>query len=193
LESSPDKESLRKLFGNPTGEVAQKLPGNASKVTIHYRERLISLVYVSPLQHSRWIYLGQGILWTGNRLTQTKPPSSLLNFDGHGRSIQDSTLTSWEAGQSQWCFSGSSVRNSNGDVIRNFQPFFAIDHLFKQHTSIMTPVTTMFYDSIRRNVGTLYPDHMWSKGIFRNQVIRFKSVCLRKCRLHAKALQVPIL
>ena len=70
-----------------------------------------------------------------------------------------------ESFSGRWTTSGWTVFNNKGDPVKQYEPFFSADHSFEfAVTAGVSP--TRFYDPIRRNVATLYPNHTWEKIVF---------------------------
>lgn len=63
---------------------------------------------------------------------------------------------------SRWIASGWTVYNNKAKPVRQFEPFFSDTHRFDFDTRIgRSPV--FFYDPLSRIVGTLLPNHSWTK------------------------------
>ncbi|KAF5544564.1 rhs repeat-associated core domain-containing protein [Fusarium napiforme] len=87
-------------------------------------------------------------------------------FDGASRLLQSATLRSWEAGSdksTRWAFSGSTIYDEAQNTIQAAWPFFGDSHCPVKHQTVKSLSTLNFIDAIDRSIGTLNPDHTWSK------------------------------
>lgn len=64
--------------------------------------------------------------------------------------------------QDRWVGSGWVVYNNKGKPVREFEPYFTGTHHFENNAKVgVSPI--MLYDPLQRVVGTVMPDHSWSK------------------------------
>ena len=97
----------------------------------------------------------------------TLPPHGLriqVRFaysDGFGREIQQKS----QAEGGRWVGSRWTIFNNKGKPVRQYEPFFSATHRFEFGVQAgVSPV--LFYDPAERVVGTLYPNHTYSKVVF---------------------------
>ena len=64
--------------------------------------------------------------------------------------------------QERWITSGWSVYNNKGLQIRVYEPFFSRTHQYETDNKLGVSEIA-FYDPLGRTIGTLSPDHTWSK------------------------------
>ncbi len=101
------------------------------------------------------------------------PVEVTFNYsDGMGRNIQSKIQA--EPGpvepdspvaNPRWIGSGWTIFNNKGQPVRQYEPFFTIEHDFEfAHMAGVSPI--VFYDPLSRPVATLHPNHSWEKNLF---------------------------
>lgn len=97
---------------------------------------------------------------------QTKVQHAFAYSDGFARVIQSKAQA--EPGPNagaRWVASGWTVFDNKGRPVRKFEPFFADSHRYE--SDVRAGVSSIvFYDPVGRVVGTLQPDHTWTKVVF---------------------------
>ena len=64
----------------------------------------------------------------------------------------------------RWITSGWTTYNNKGMAVRKYEPFFSRSHLYETDNKLgCSPIT--FYDALGRAVGSVGPDHTWSKVV----------------------------
>jgi RHS repeat-associated protein len=87
-------------------------------------------------------------------------PGRVENVRGDGR-----TATVDTGPNIRWVASGWTVFNNKGKAVRQYEPFFSVDHRFEFGRSVgVSPI--LFYDPITRVVATLQPNHTYAKEVF---------------------------
>jgi RHS repeat-associated protein len=65
----------------------------------------------------------------------------------------------------RWVGSGWTIFNNKVKPVRQYEPFFSIDHRFQFGKKVgVSPI--LFYDPLERVVATLHSDHTWEKVVF---------------------------
>ena len=68
-------------------------------------------------------------------------------------------------GPPRWVGSGWTIFNNKGKPVRQYEPFFSVDHHFQFGKKVgVSPV--VFYDPVERVVATLHPNHTYEKVVF---------------------------
>ena len=65
----------------------------------------------------------------------------------------------------RWITSSWVIYNNKGDPVRNYEPFFADNHVF-QDKAIYGVSTLFIYDALSRGVAVINADHSWTKVVF---------------------------
>jgi RHS repeat-associated protein len=65
----------------------------------------------------------------------------------------------------RWVASGWTIYNNKGKPVRQYEPFFSVDHQFQFGRRVgVSPI--LLYDPLTRVVGTLHPNHTYEKVVF---------------------------
>ncbi|KAK4161605.1 virulence plasmid 65kDa B protein-domain-containing protein [Cladorrhinum sp. PSN259] len=90
-------------------------------------------------------------------------------FDGRGTAIQELSIADWGSSSSviQWAVTQCTIADYHGTAIKGYKPFFNPDHFFQKNPgTLSTAATVSLRDILQREVGTLNPDHTWTKVAF---------------------------
>jgi len=156
------------FFADPRGPIAAELLGNASSRIIYDEtrfQRLAQPPFAATIVRETHV----SDLVSGE---ETAIQASLAYSDGFGRTIQNKVQAEpgpvEEGGpivSPRWTTSGWTIFNNKGKPVKQYEPFFSPDHVFKFGVTVgVSP--TLFYDPIGRVVATLHPNHTWEKVIF---------------------------
>lgn len=98
---------------------------------------------------------------------QTRVQQSFEYLDGHGRTLQKKKSADPDptTNAARWISTGWAVLNNKGNPVKNYEPFFTGTSQYEANISVGVS-STIFYDPIQRIIGTLNPDHTWSKKLF---------------------------
>ncbi|KAF5969544.1 insecticidal toxin complex [Fusarium coicis] len=182
LEGLPavvDSAIIQAFWANPTEAVARDLLGQAGTYTLYHdcasgtrstSSPLLPELLSSELQFAQSLTIqlsrSEHVMGRGANAEPADITMVVNYFDGASRLLQSATLTSWEAGSdksTRWSFSGSKIYDEAQNTIQAAWPFFGDSHLPQKHQSIRSLSTLNFIDAIGRSIGTLNPDHSWSK------------------------------
>ncbi|KAF5617829.1 insecticidal toxin complex [Fusarium tjaetaba] len=159
LPSQADKDAF---FACPTQEAAFELIGGATSYRLYcdaQTKRSSDLSDTCPtafIDLSRMYHHADG--------ASASDISILITYlDGNLAELQTTSLADTGKGGYKWNISEWSLRNSKGDPVRTFQPCYSNSHEFVRSSESQSKVTSMIYDPLSRLVGTLYPDHAYSK------------------------------
>ncbi|TPX14888.1 uncharacterized protein E0L32_004997 [Thyridium curvatum] len=95
--------------------------------------------------------------------------AEIIYYDGRGMASQQFNLTQWAGNggtEHEWRVSKNTVNNSAGNSVVASKPFFSSGNQWKPLPELDEPLTFTYRDAMQRNVGTLYPDHTWTKQCF---------------------------
>ncbi|WP_271577005.1 SpvB/TcaC N-terminal domain-containing protein [Bradyrhizobium sp. CCBAU 11361] len=62
----------------------------------------------------------------------------------------------------RWTAQGWIVRNNKGETVRRYEPWFSNTHRFEPRQRVGVSAV-LFFDPVGRAIGTLSPDHSWTK------------------------------
>ncbi|KAG4271555.1 hypothetical protein FPRO04_10846 [Fusarium proliferatum] len=155
LLSQADKDAF---FACPTQETAFKLLGGATSCRLYYdaQSNHSDTCPSAFIDFSRMSHHADGA-------SASDISISITYLDGNLAELQTTSLTDTGGNGCEWNISEWTLRNSKGDPVRTFQPRFSSTHGFIHASESQSKVTTMIYDPLGRLVGTLYPDHAYSK------------------------------
>ncbi|KAF5683976.1 insecticidal toxin complex [Fusarium circinatum] len=159
LPSQPDKVAF---FACPTQEAAFKLIGGATSYRLYCDAQTKRSSNLSDAGPTAFIDLSRRSHHEDGT-SASDISISITYLDGNLAELQTTGLT--DAGEDgyKWNIGEWSLRNSKGDPVRTFQPCYADSHGFIHPSECQSKATTMIYDPLSRLVGTLYPDHAYSK------------------------------
>ncbi|KAF7555141.1 hypothetical protein G7Z17_g2360 [Cylindrodendrum hubeiense] len=157
-------KTLTALMEHPSKEVANGLLGGWSKRWIS-SPRILDVCgrQLPPFQIE--LVRTKHVHQTDGEMISADILMNVTYFGNHETVVQTSTLESWNGGETQWSVSGCNVYDLDSHAVKSYHPFFSSDHLYKPHQDIETAGIFHFTDVIGRQVGTLYPDHTWSKTV----------------------------
>ncbi|RKL38866.1 hypothetical protein BFJ72_g6996 [Fusarium proliferatum] len=150
------------LLRCPTQEAALRLMGGASSYRLYCDAQVAETSLLSTPHPAAFIDFARRT-HHADGATASDVCISITWLDGSLAELQTTTLTDTAGDGYKWNVSEWSLRNGKGDPVRTFQPSNAGTHEFIHSSSNRTHATTMIYDPIGRLVGTLYPDHAYSK------------------------------
>jgi hypothetical protein len=165
-------DQLTQFFANPKGSIAATLLGNATT-------RIIENMSQFWLEPDATKKLPAFVASLSREIHATEPSEGLEKiqvlfsyYDGFGREIQrkiqaesGAIVEGGPAVSSRWVGSGWKIFNNKGKPVKEFEPFFDATHKFS-FDSRKGVSATLFYDPLDRVIGTLHPNHSWSKTIF---------------------------
>jgi RHS repeat-associated protein len=169
-------QEMKDFYNYPKGK-ASLLLGNATT----------RIIYDLDIYRSSGKPIHAATLARETHFHDPPPPGGLkiqISFsysDGFGREIQkkvqaepgkvdvedaDGNLTSVDTTPNiRWVGSGWTIFNNKGKSVRQYEPFFSVDHYFQFGKKVgVSP--TLFYDPLERVVATLHPNHTWEKVVF---------------------------
>ncbi|MDX3188617.1 SpvB/TcaC N-terminal domain-containing protein [Streptomyces sp. MN03-5084-2B] len=150
VETDPDPDAIAAALADPVGGIG----GATSRVLLDlHRFRRSGLPVV---RHGlvREIHVNQ----PGG--DHSRVHHTAVHQDGFGREAQSSVT----ADGSRWVISGRTVRDSKGQVVRQFEPSFAPTWEYRDHPSVGVSLTAL-HDPLGRQVAALHPDHSWEKTV----------------------------
>nr|RBQ97282.1 hypothetical protein FVER53263_20148 [Fusarium verticillioides] len=179
LPAVVDSTIIQAFWTNPTEAVARDLLGQAGTYTLYHdcepdirstSPPLLPESLSSELQFAQRLTIqlsrSEHVIGRGADAEPADITMVVNYFDGASRLLQSATLRSWQAGSdrsTRWAFSGSIIYDEAQNTIQEAWPFFGDSHFPVQHQSIKSLSTLNFIDAIGRSIGTLNPDHTWSK------------------------------
>ncbi|KAF4443777.1 rhs repeat-associated core domain [Fusarium acutatum] len=146
----------------PTQEAALRLMGGASSYRLYCDAQIAGTSVLSTPHPAAFIDFARRTHHADGAIA-SDTSISITWLDGSLAELQTTTLTGTAGDGYMWNVSEWSLRNGKGDPVRTFQPSNTDTHEFIHASSNRTHATTMVYDPIGRLVGTLYPDHAYSK------------------------------
>jgi RHS repeat-associated protein len=154
------KNELMSFIKEPSRDVAARLLGSAGSRVLFGRERL-------PSQTS-----GKALPTFQVTLTRTEHHRDddgeilvdVTYFNGRGVASQDLTLKDWGSGELKWCVTGHHVHDARGNMVLRLRPYLSPSALFQSHLEQRQPLEMFFLDALQRRIGTLLPDHTWTKS-----------------------------
>ncbi|KAL7898927.1 hypothetical protein HDV63DRAFT_411354 [Trichoderma sp. SZMC 28014] len=163
LPSEAEKEAI---FTSPSQEAALKLMGGASSYRLYcdvgFKNDTGNPTDIRPaafIDFGRMVHDADGAAASDITI-------SITFLDGDLLELQTTTLTDTAGDDLKWNVGEWNLRNSKGEPIRIFQPTVSDAHEFIPPCSNQSGATTVFHDPLGRAVGTLYPDHAYSKLTF---------------------------
>ena len=166
------QDEMDQYFNDPKGDIATKLLANATTRIIYDLSRFSrendngkkSPIYFSTISRETH----------ASDTTSGKPRTQVgfSYYDGLGREIQKrlqapphSDVGDEKIDPIQWIASGWTIFNNKGKSVRQYEPFFDSSHdfVFGQKVGVGPFI---FYDPLGRIIGTLNPDHTWTKLVF---------------------------
>ncbi|KAK1984443.1 virulence plasmid 65kDa B protein-domain-containing protein, partial [Colletotrichum cereale] len=179
LPAVVDSTTIQAFWTNPTEAVARDLLGQAGTCTLYHdyasgvrstSPPLFSAPLSSELQFAQRLTIqlsrSEHVMGRGADAEPADITMAVNYFDGASRLLQSVTLRSWEAGgdkSTRWAFSGSTIYDEAQNTVQAAWPFFGDNHLPIKHQGVKSFSTLNFIDAIGRSIGTLNPDHTWSK------------------------------
>jgi len=159
-------ETIRNFMEKPSAGMALDLLGTASHRWMYCRMRFKAsdgetLLPTFRVELSRTQHVSGGSSGdAGDILVK------INYFNGRAASIQDVSLAS-RSTTCTWCFSARTISDAGGNVVGTFQPYLSQQHEFRTHCNATSATLTItFRDALNRTVGTLNPDHTWTKTRF---------------------------
>lgn len=176
LDASPEEIAL--VLQDPCGVVARRLLGNCGQRVLYFlhqpnvalRRSIFpskeSDMVVEDLasQTSLMVEIDRNLSFQQSgdsklRVTVTYP-------DGLGNVLQKASLNDPANAQQRWLLSGVTAIDFNGNSIRVSNPQFASTPDVLHAANMPEINSTFFFDALGRHVGSVFPDHTWSKTIY---------------------------
>ncbi|KAF5982997.1 insecticidal toxin complex [Fusarium coicis] len=164
LPSQADKDDF---FACPTQEAAFELIGGATSYRLYCDAQTKRSSDLSDTCPTAFIDLSR-MSHQADGASASDISISITYLDGSLAELQTAVLTGQGQDGYKWNIGEWSLRNSKGNPVRTFQPCYSNSHEFIHSSESQSKVTSMIYDPLGRLVGTLYPDHAYSK-------VRYKS------------------
>ncbi|KAF5966171.1 SpvB-domain-containing protein [Fusarium bulbicola] len=159
LPSQADKDAF---FACPTQEAAFGLIGGATSYRLYCDAQTKRSSDLSDACPTAFIDLSR-MSHHADGANASDISISITYLDGSLAELQTSSLSDTGEGGCKWNVHEWSLQNSKADPVRTFQSCYADSHGFIHSCESQCKVTTMIYDPLSRLVGTLYPDHAYSK------------------------------
>lgn len=150
---------METFFADPLGPISAELLGDAS-----------TRVVIDPNAYFR----GSGPAYAATlareaHLSEPLPGAGIqIGFshsDGFGREAQKKMRAEPGPTGPRWVTTGWTIFNNKGKAVRQYEPYFSDSHRFELDIRAgRSPI--LFYDPLLRVVGTLSPNHTWTKVIF---------------------------
>ena len=159
------EDEMDRYFKDPKGPIGIKLLANATTRFIYdfsrfFRNKLEKKpAYCSSIARETHSHEQTSI--------DIKTQISFCYIDGFQRQVQKKIQAApeTEGGRIRWIGSGWTEFNNKGLPVRRYEPFFDESHDFNFAQKIgVSPY--IFYDPLGRVVGTLNPNHTWTKSAF---------------------------
>lgn len=172
FQSVLSPHQVDRFFANPKGPMAATLLGNATTRIIENMSRFWLEPNVTKKLPSVIASLSREMHTTDPSAGPLKIQVTFSYYDGFGREIQKKIQA--EPGaivdggpivSPRWIGSGWKIFNNKGKPVKEFEPFFDETHEFIFDNRVGVSAT-LFYDPLDRVVGTLHPNHSWSKSVF---------------------------
>ena len=176
-----EQSELAAFLENPMGQASKLLAGATTRVVydLHRYNRSAAGLESQPVfaaALAREVHVSD--LTPGG---ESRIQISISYSDGFSRQIQnkiqgepgqvdveqiDGNIVAVDTGQNiRWVASGWTVFNNKGKPVRQYEPFFSVDHKF-QFGKAVGVSRTLFYDPRPRLVGTSHPNHTYEKVVF---------------------------
>lgn len=153
-----DAEMLS-FINTPSHATALRLLGESGGRTLVCRKRL-----TSPSSENALPTFRLALVRTEHH--QNDPGDiqvKITYLNGRGAEVQTLKLTDWDGGETKWCVATDSIRDAQGNVVMGYQPYFSSSAFFQPFGEQKRPFQLRFLDALRRGIGTLSPDHTWTK------------------------------
>lgn len=164
------------ILADPTGDTVKKLLGSAGVRSIPCLNRCESWearqVAPPPFATKQPVFPGipepAMYIQLSRDLSFRKSDDPLICVEisymgGSGEVVQQVMLNNTGDPTKAWLVSGRSVVDEDGHELRSFLPSFASSPSFAPTSTILGPATTIFVDTLGRQIVSLNPDHTWSK------------------------------
>lgn len=142
---------LDSFYKDPVREAPGLLAGASSRKIIDLTryERLAQPNFEAEIRRNRHINSSYG---------SDELSISFTYMDGQGR-----PLIVAEFADQKWWFSGLGVLDHQNRIVEQQRPYCQDSHILTPHQGVRE---VYFFDGLGRQVGTLFPDHTWTKTIF---------------------------
>ncbi|KAK6523170.1 hypothetical protein TWF694_006065 [Orbilia ellipsospora] len=156
--------TMASFLHSPTPILAKKLLGRAGECYLYQMERFHTSKDSDNPQPSFIVNLSRKYHASeGHEDDEVMIQFSYL--DSSGRIFQETSLARVGVDGLEWHISESTLRNNQGSTVRTFPPRFAQSHEYS-NLKQQSLATTTIYDSLGRIIGTLNPNHSFSKKRF---------------------------
>ncbi|EHK24115.1 uncharacterized protein TRIVIDRAFT_49, partial [Trichoderma virens Gv29-8] len=168
LDETPlivSESEIRSFISEPSRAAAATLIGKAGSRTLHCRSRL-----TLPSSEKILPTFRLDLARTEHAMTDQANPDdlgdilvSITYLTGRGAESQEVRLVDWDGVDNKWRVTDNTVQDIEGRTILSLEPYFSSTHLWQSHIELECPFQLSFLDALHRSVGTLHPDHTWTK------------------------------
>jgi hypothetical protein len=161
FQISLTQDEIDQYFNSPKGPLARKLLAGATTRFIYDFSR-----FVSKAQPNFYSTIIRETHFHAEPSDGPKTQIAFTYLDGIGRQLQVKSQAGDErsTGKPQWITNGWSVLDSKGQPVRQFEPVFEQSHIFM--SALKGISSYIFHDPLNRVIGTLNPNHTWTKSVF---------------------------
>ncbi|KAF3314498.1 hypothetical protein TWF173_004581 [Orbilia oligospora] len=161
-------DEILSFITNPSPEIAARLLQKSSARMVYCRSRLKipSSEITLPLFR---INIARTEHLVIERRDHGIPGEMLLNITyltGRGAESQQLILNNWNGTDDKWRLKSNSVCDSKNSLILSVHPYFVSTPIWQSHAEARKPIELSFLDVLNRSIGTLHPNHTWSKKTF---------------------------
>ncbi|KAL7930725.1 hypothetical protein V8C35DRAFT_133222 [Trichoderma chlorosporum] len=165
------ESEIQSFISEPSQAAVTRFIGKAGSRTLHCRTRLTlpSSEKILPTFRIDLARTEHALKNEDHQTSQENPGDILVSITyltGRGAESQQLTLVDWNGAEKKWRVTSHAVEDGEGETVLSLKPYFSPTHLWQSHIELNKPFQLSFIDALQRSVGTLHPDHTWTKQCF---------------------------